>query len=58
LENLATATVVARYPDRTDVVAALAPIFSATKWLLVMGSFVVLIVLAIDLGIKRIRRRA
>jgi hypothetical protein len=58
LENLATATVIARYPDTTDVVAALAPIFSLTKWLLVIGSFVVLIVLAIDLGIKRVRRRA
>ena len=58
LENLATATVIARYPDTTDVVAALAPIFSATKWILTIGSFVVLIALAIDLGIKKVRRLA
>jgi hypothetical protein len=58
LENVATGTVIARYPETTDVLAALAPVLSATKWVLTIGSFVVLIALAIDLGIKRVRRAA
>jgi hypothetical protein len=58
LENLSTATVMARYPEPTDVLATLAPFFSATKWLLTIGSFVVLIALTIDWALKRVRKSA
>jgi hypothetical protein len=43
LENLATSFVMLRYPERTPVVDLLAPTLTAVKWLLVGGSFVVLL---------------
>jgi hypothetical protein len=44
LENLSTSAVMLRYPGRTPLVDALAPIFTAVKWAFVGGSFVLLIV--------------
>lgn len=43
LENSATSLVIGRYPRPTPVVDVLAPVFSATKWLLVYGSFALLL---------------
>jgi hypothetical protein len=42
LENIAAATVMARFPAEAPVAAALAPVFSAVKWVFVGGSFPVL----------------
>jgi hypothetical protein len=44
LENLSTSLVMLRYPSRTAVVDVLAPVFTAVKWVLVGGSFVLLLV--------------
>ncbi len=41
-ENTCTATVMARYPARTPVLAELAPFFTAGKWLALSASFVLL----------------
>ncbi len=43
LENLSTSLVMYRYPDKTAVVDALAPVFTMAKWVLVSGSFVLLL---------------
>jgi len=43
LENISTSIVMARYPDTTPVVAALAGPFTALKWTLVAASFVLLV---------------
>jgi hypothetical protein len=44
LENLSTSLVMARYPAPTLVVDRLAGIFTATKWVLVIGSIALLLV--------------
>jgi len=44
LENGSTALVMARYPQRTPVVALLAPDFTLLKWLIVGSSFLLLLV--------------
>jgi hypothetical protein len=44
LENLSTSIVMLRFPDPTPVVAWLAPAFTLAKWLLVGGSFGLLVV--------------
>ena len=49
LENLSTSLVMFRYPNTTPVVDFLAPIFTATKWIFVNGSFVILLVGVIKL---------
>ena len=41
-ENICTATVMARYPARTPVLAELAPLFTASKWLTLSASFMLL----------------
>ena len=42
LENLSTSLVMLRYPDQTAVVDALAPVFTALKWLFLGVSFLLL----------------
>jgi len=44
LENIATSLVMQQYPAQLPIVAGLAPIFTMAKWMLVGGSFVLLIV--------------
>ena len=46
-ENLSTSLVMARYPSRTPGVDLLSPAFTLLKWVLVGGSFVLLIVGAV-----------
>ena len=46
LENISTSLVMAQYPAPLPLAAALAPIFTLAKWILVMGSFVLLIISA------------
>ena len=55
LENLSTSLVMFRYPEPTPVVAALAPWFTALKWIFVSGSFVLVILGVIFVLWKRIR---
>ncbi len=43
-ENTCTATVMARYPARTPVLAELAPLFTAGKWLAIAVSFILLVI--------------
>ena len=42
LENLSTSLVMLRFPDQTPVVDALAPVFTALKWLFLGASFLLL----------------
>jgi hypothetical protein len=44
LENIATSLVMQKYPAQFPIMAGLAPIFTLGKWMLVGGSFVLLIV--------------
>jgi hypothetical protein len=44
LENIATSTVMARYPTPTIVVDQLAPVLTLLKWVFVGGSFVLLLI--------------
>ena len=44
LENVSTSLVMARFPDQTPVLAGLAPVFTLVKWVLLGGSFVLLLV--------------
>lgn len=43
-ENICAATVMARYPARTPLLAELAPLFTAGKWLTLSASFMLLAV--------------
>jgi len=43
LENISTSLVMYKYPERTFVVDFLAPWFTAAKWILVSGSFLLLV---------------
>ena len=42
LENLSTSLVMLRFPDQTPLVDALAPVFTALKWLFLGASFLLL----------------
>jgi hypothetical protein len=56
LENASTSLVMARYPLKTPVVDALAPLFSLAKWVFVIGSFVLLfagVVIAVWRRVKK-----
>lgn len=44
LENVSTSAVMVRYPEPTPLVAALAPVFTLVKWVLVGGSFLLLLI--------------
>jgi hypothetical protein len=52
LENLATSIVMGRYPRQTPGIDVLAPVFTLVKWILVGGSFGVLLV-GVGIGIWR-----
>lgn len=61
LENLSTSLVMLRYPAQTAVVDWLAPIWTLIKWILVYGSFA-LLVIGVAVGIisgiwRRIKKR-
>ena len=56
-ENICTATVVARHPARTPVLAELAPVFTAAKWLTLTSCFALLAVGLAAALVARIRRR-
>lgn len=55
LENVSTSLVMARYPNPTPAIAALAPLFTLTKWIFVGGSFVVLAAELIAWGVKAVK---
>ncbi|TRY19529.1 hypothetical protein FOJ82_01095 [Tessaracoccus rhinocerotis] len=57
-ENVCTATVMARYPARTPVLAELAPIFTAGKWLALSASFLLLAIGSIIAVLARWRKGA
>jgi hypothetical protein len=44
LENIATSIVMFRYPTRTPLIDVLAPFFTLFKWVLISGSFLILLV--------------
>jgi hypothetical protein len=52
LENVSASLVMARYPARTPVVDALAPVFTFAKWCFVGGSFALLL-LGVGVGLGR-----
>lgn len=43
LENISTMLVMLRYPGPTDILASLAGIFTSLKWVLLGGSFLILV---------------
>jgi hypothetical protein len=57
LENVSTSLVMIRYPARTPVVALLAPIFTAVKWIFVGGSFGLLAVGVVGAVVRAVRSR-
>jgi hypothetical protein len=58
LENFSTSVVMLRYPEPTLLLAALAPWFTAIKWILVGGSFVWLLVSAVAALLRRLPAEA
>ena len=44
LENISTSLVMLRFPQPTPVINWLAPVFTLLKWILVVGSFVLLLI--------------
>lgn len=56
-ENVCTATVMARYPQPTPVLANVATGFTAAKWVLLAGCFVLVAVGAVAAAITLIRHR-
>lgn len=46
-ENACTAIVMARYPEATDLLAALAPVFTLAKWVLLIAAFLAVPVLGL-----------
>ncbi|MCU0510006.1 MAG: hypothetical protein MUC34_16810, partial [Anaerolineae bacterium] len=57
LENICASIVMARYPAQTPVVDLLATIFTPIKWVFVVGSFVVLAVVAVAALARALRNR-
>ena len=57
LENISTSLVMWRYPERTVLVDALAPIFTMLKWVFIGASFLLLVV-GFVLGFWRALRRS
>jgi hypothetical protein len=57
LENICASIVMARYPAPTPVIDLLATIFTPVKWVFVVGSFVVLAVVAVAAIVRALRNR-
>jgi hypothetical protein len=57
-ENISTSLVMFRYPEPTNIIAIMAPIFTAIKWIFVGGSFVLLMIGVIASIWLAIRKRA
>ena len=57
LENICASIVMARYPAETPVVDLLTTIFTPIKWVFVVGSFVVLVAVAVAWVAQAIRHR-
>ena len=55
-ENISTALVMYRYPTPSDILAAIAPFFTAIKWIFVAGSFVLLVIGIITVILQTIRK--
>jgi len=58
LENTATSLVMARYPADSPLAVALAPGLTLVKWILVYGSFAVLVLVAVASLVCALRRRS
>ena len=43
LENVSASVVMLRYPNRTPIIAEVAPVFSLLKWIAIAGSFLLLV---------------
>ena len=56
-ENISTSLVMYRYPILTNLVATLAPLFTAVKWIFVGGSFILLLIGIFVLMWHAIRKR-
>jgi hypothetical protein len=57
LENVATSVVMARYPHPSPLFATMAPLFTATKWVFVGGSFALLVIGLILWVVRRLKER-
>lgn len=58
LENLSTSLVMLRYPQPTPILDHLAPLFTLVKWILVYGSFVVLLAGAVAAVARALKARS
>ncbi|MGD2252321.1 MAG: hypothetical protein PVF70_05325 [Anaerolineales bacterium] len=58
LENVSTSLVMGRYPDPTKIVDSLAAVFTMVKWILVAGSFALLILGIVAGALRWVRRRS
>jgi hypothetical protein len=58
LENISTSLVMGRYPAQTPIVGWLAGIFTALKWILIGGSFIMLVALMLLAILRKVTRAA
>ncbi|MGD8814637.1 MAG: hypothetical protein PVI78_09200 [Anaerolineales bacterium] len=58
LENISTSLVMARYPDPTAVADSMAAVFTMVKWVLVAGSFALLLLGIVVGALRWVRRRS
>ena len=56
LENIGASVVMARYPAPTPVVDVLTTLFTPLKWVFVVGSFAVLVAVAVAAIARRVQR--
>jgi hypothetical protein len=55
LENGSAALIMARYPQPTAVIDHLAGVFTLFKWVFIMASFIVLVILAVIALVRKVR---
>jgi len=58
LENISTSLVMLRYPQPTLIVEWLAPLFTFLKWILVYGSFLILVMGAAAAAVRWLKGRS
>lgn len=55
MENLGTTIVMFRYPLKSGIIANITPIMTFLKWITLSGSFLIIIILVILIGLSKVK---